>query len=71
MAGISYGFSDLQSSAVRRDRWVVLVVIAIAVVIAAGLLVAWWAACQSRGLYPALDMPSWQDGGTWKVCCSS
>lgn len=31
---------------VRRDSWVQLVVIAVALVIAVGLAVAWWITCQ-------------------------
>ncbi|MFZ7088966.1 hypothetical protein [Curtobacterium sp. RRHDQ10] len=53
---------------VSRDRFVV-VILAIAIILAAGIAVAWWAACQSKGLYPALDMPSWNAGGTWKAYC--
>lgn len=53
----------------RRDRWAVLVVISIALVLAVGLGVAWWITCQSKGMYPALDMPSFKDGGTWKAYC--
>lgn len=53
----------------RQDRVVVLILIAIALIIAAGLAVAWWAACQNKGMYPALDMPSWNAGGTWKAYC--
>ncbi len=62
--------ADMRSSAVRADRWVVLVVIAIALVIAVGLAVAWWITCQNKGMYPALDMPSFNQGGTWKAYCS-
>jgi hypothetical protein len=54
---------------VRKDRWVVLVVIAIALVLAVGLAVAWFITCQNRGMYPALDMPSFNKGGTWKAYC--
>jgi hypothetical protein len=49
---------------------VVLIIIPIAVVIALGLLTAWFIYCQRRGLWPALDMPSWSSGGTWKVYCA-
>ena len=48
----------------------VLILIPIAVVIALGLAAAWFAYCQYRGLYPALDMPSFSSGGTWKVYCA-
>lgn len=56
--------------ALRHDRFVWIIVIAIAVVIALGLLTAWFVYCQSRGGWPALDMPSWSSGGTWKVYCA-
>ncbi|WP_194948749.1 hypothetical protein [Actinomyces trachealis] len=47
----------------------VLIVIGIAVILALGLTVAWWVSCRNIGMYPALDMPSWQSGGTWKAYC--
>jgi heme A synthase len=59
-----------QLVASRQDRFVWIIVIAIAVVIALGLLTAWFVYCQSRGGWPALDMPSWSSGGTWKVYCA-
>jgi hypothetical protein len=55
----------------RRDRWVTVVIIAIALVVAVGLVTAWWITCQNEGMYPALDMPSWNSGGTWKAYCTS
>lgn len=55
---------------VRLDRWVQLVIIALALVLAVGLMVAWWITCQNKGLYPALDMPSWNAGGRWKAYCA-
>ncbi len=64
------GTAAIQLGRVRVDRWVFLVVIAIAIVIVAGLAVAWWAACQGQGAYPAVDMPSFSTGGTWKVYCA-
>jgi hypothetical protein len=54
---------------VRRDRAVWLILIPIAAVIAMGLFTAWFVYCQMQGGWPALDMPSWQSGGTWKVYC--
>jgi len=56
---------------VRRDSYVWLIVIAIAVVIALGLMTAWFIYCRNQGGWPALDMPSWSTGGTWKVYCAS
>lgn len=56
---------------VRRDSYVWLIVIAIAVVIALGLMAAWFIYCRNQGGWPALDMPSWSSGGTWKVYCAS
>lgn len=48
----------------------ILIIIGIALVLAVGLAVAWWITCQNKGgLYPALDMPSWNSGGTWKAYC--
>lgn len=62
-------FAGMRMSTIRRDPWVVLVVVAVAVILAVGLVAAWWMACQSRGMYPAFDMPNWQNGGTWKIYC--
>jgi len=56
---------------IRRDSWVQLVVIGLALILAVGLAVAWWITCQRKGMYPALDMPSWNSGGTWKAYCKS
>jgi hypothetical protein len=47
----------------------VLIVIPIAAVIFMGLIGAWFWYCQQRGMWPALDMPSWSSGGTWKLYC--
>lgn len=54
----------------RQDRAVVLIVVALALIAAVGLAVAWWIACGNQGGYPAFDMPSWQSGGTWKFYCA-
>ncbi|WP_295013652.1 hypothetical protein [uncultured Microbacterium sp.] len=56
---------------VRRDSFVWIIVIAIAVVIALGLMAAWFIYCRNQGGWPALDMPSWSSGGTWKVYCAA
>ena len=56
---------------VRRDSYVWLIVIAIAIVIALGLMTAWFIYCRNQGGWPALDMPSWTSGGTWQVYCAS
>jgi hypothetical protein len=54
----------------RHDRFVWLIVIAVAAVVALGLATAWFIYCQnSGGGWPALDMPSFQSGGTWKLYC--
>ncbi len=66
---VSSGVAARRDSPVRLDRWVVVVVIAIALVLAVGLAAAWWITCQVRGMYPALDMPSFQNGGTWVAYC--
>ncbi|MCM6762578.1 hypothetical protein NB037_09140 [Rathayibacter sp. ZW T2_19] len=63
------GASEMRLSTVRTDRWVQVVVIAVALVVVMGLLAAWWMVCQQRGMYPAMDMPSLQRGGTWKLYC--
>lgn len=55
----------------RRDRWVVAVFISVALVVAVGLAVAWWITCQNKGMYPAVDMPAFSQGGTWKAYCRS
>jgi hypothetical protein len=55
---------------IRTDRAVWLILIPIAAVIAMGLAAAWFIYCQSQGGWPALDMPSWTTGGTWKVYCA-
>jgi len=54
---------------VRQDRYVWLIVIAIAVIIALGLATAWFVYCQAQGGWPAMDQPSWVNGGTWKAYC--
>lgn len=54
---------------IRTDRPAWLVLIPIAMVIAMGLLTAWFIYCQTQGGWPALDMPSWNSGGTWKAYC--
>ena len=56
--------------AIRTDRPAWLILIPIAAVIAMGLLTAWFVYCQFQGGWPALDMPSWNSGGTWKVYCA-
>ncbi|TDN43369.1 hypothetical protein EDF64_10839 [Curtobacterium flaccumfaciens] len=53
----------------KQDRVVVLILVAVAIVIALGLVTAWWIACQNKGMYPAMDMPSFSAGGTWKLYC--
>lgn len=58
-----------QRLALKQDRVVVLVLIAIALLLALGLITAWWVTCQNKGMYPAMDMPSFSAGGTWKVYC--
>jgi hypothetical protein len=63
--------SGLQNAARKNDIAWVLIVIPIAVVIALGLMTAWFIYCQNRGMWPALDMPSWSSGGTWKLYCKS
>lgn len=70
-----HGFAAADSRArrflaVRQDRLVWLIVIAIAVVIALGLMTAWFIYCRSQGAWPALNMPSFSSGGTWKVYCA-
>ncbi|WP_395821164.1 hypothetical protein [Curtobacterium flaccumfaciens] len=55
--------------ALKQNRVVVLVLIAIALLLAVGLITAWWITCQNKGMYPAMDMPSFSAGGTWKVYC--
>ena len=55
---------------IRADRAAWLILIPIAVVVAMGLLTAWFIYCQTQGGWPALDMPSWTSGGTWKVYCT-
>lgn len=59
-----------EGGASRVDQAVWLILIPIAVVIALGLLTAWFIYCQSRGGWPAMDMPSFSAGGTWKVYCA-
>jgi len=55
----------------REDRAaVVLIVVAVAVVLIMGLAAAWFMYCQARGMWPAVDMPSFSSGGTWKLYCS-
>lgn len=62
--------SILQSPRIRQDRVLILVIIAVALVIAAGVLTAWWITCQNKGMYPALDTAPWNAGGTWKAYCA-
>lgn len=68
-ASVSAGRA-ISSGPAREDRAVVvLIVIAVAVVLVMGLVAAWFMYCQSRGMWPAMDMPSFSSGGTWKVYC--
>lgn len=60
--------SQLHQTA-RVDRVVFLIVIAIAIVIAMGFMAAFIYYCQTKGAWPALDMPSFSSGGTWKLYC--
>lgn len=55
---------------VRLDRWVQLVIIALALILAVGLAIAWWITCQKKRLLPAVKTPAWKSGGTWKVYCA-
>lgn len=55
----------------RRDRVVwVIVVIAIAVIAAVGLLTAWWLACRAIGKYPTFNVPAWGQAGSYRAWCS-
>lgn len=54
---------------VRVNKAVFIIAIAIAVVLALGLATAWFIYCRRQGAWPALDMPSFRNGGTWKVYC--
>lgn len=57
------------SAGLRTDKVVFLIAIAVAVVVVLGFAAAFLLYCQNRGAWPALDMPSWQAGGTWKLYC--
>jgi heme A synthase len=59
---------DADASRVDQAAWLIL--IPIAIVIALGLMTAWFLYCQQRGAWPAMDMPSFSEGGTWKVYCA-
>lgn len=60
----------LRVSEMRKDSAAVLIVIGLALVAAMGLAAAWYISCRNQGMYPALDMPSFQEGGTWKAYCT-
>lgn len=55
----------------KKDRVgpVVIIVVAIALILLVGFAAAWYISCRNVGKYPALDMPSFQSGGTWKAYC--
>jgi hypothetical protein len=53
----------------QNDVVWVLILIPIAAILFMGLIGAWFWYCQQRGMWPAMDMPSWQSGGTWKLYC--
>lgn len=69
MYALSNKRSQLMNEQSRRDRWVVVIVVSLALIAAVGLMAAWWISCQRKGMYPALDMPPLTGGGTWKVYC--
>lgn len=55
----------------RRDRVVwVIVVIALAIIAAVGLAVAWWLACRAIGKYPVISVPAWGSAGSYRAWCS-
>jgi hypothetical protein len=58
------------AGASRADQGAFLILIPIAIIIAMGLMAAWFLYCQQRGAWPAMDMPSFNAGGTWKVYCA-
>ncbi|GAB2726539.1 hypothetical protein ACX801_07495 [Arthrobacter bambusae] len=53
----------------RKNDVGFLIVIPIVAVIVMGFVAAWFWYCQQRGAWPAVDMPSWESGGTWKLYC--
>jgi hypothetical protein len=53
----------------QNDAVWFLVIIPIAAIIFMGFVAAWFWYCQQRGAWPAMDMPSWESGGTWKLYC--
>jgi hypothetical protein len=55
---------------IRQDRFIWLIAVAIAVVLVLGVMTAWFVYCQSNGGWPAVDMPNFQSGGTWKFYCA-
>jgi hypothetical protein len=55
----------------RTDRWAIFVVVPLALIVVFGVLTAWWIACQQKGMYPALDFPNWNSGGTFKAYCKA
>jgi hypothetical protein len=55
----------------RLDKWVVFVVVALALIVVFGVMTAWWITCRNMGLYPALDFPSFNTGGTFKAYCKA
>lgn len=55
----------------RNDVVWLLIAIPIAAILFMGLIAAWFWYCQQRGMWPAMDMPSWESGGTWKLYCHS
>ncbi|GAA1089246.1 hypothetical protein GCM10009605_28920 [Nocardiopsis composta] len=56
-----------------NDAPVVVVILAaaafLAVVASIGFAAAWAYFCAQKGLYPALDQPPIDQGGTWKLYC--
>lgn len=59
-----------QPARLRANHNPALILIPIAVVVALGLVTAWYISCRRHGLYPTLSVPALKSGGNYRAWCS-
>ena len=59
-----------QPAGLRANHNPLLIVIPIALVVAMGLIAAWYISCRRHGLYPTLSVPAWKSAGNYRAWCS-